>query len=264
MTKKNRLKKSKKPIIAIVSLTCCEGCQVAIVDLGERFLQLAGEVVIGDFSFVQEQASHKKFDITFIEGCPITKENIENVKIIRGQSKFLIPIGACACLGGIAEIKNYLNKDDVIKYVYRNIELINNPDIKPVSAYVPVELEIPGCPINKEEFFSLTKKILTYISSGESEKLSLKIPQQPVCYECQLRQNICLLQHGEACLGPIMLGGCNAPCPSAGYPCDGCRGPLEKPIVTGNLKKILNKKFSDDKISKILERFGARDQIEKS
>jgi coenzyme F420-reducing hydrogenase gamma subunit len=252
----------KKPIIAIVSLTCCEGCQVAIMDLGERFFKLAGHLIIGDFSFVQEQATHKSFDITFIEGAPITKENIDSLKGIRQKTRYLIAIGACACLGGIAEIKNYLNRNETIKYVYRNIEFINNPEIKPVSTYVPVDLEIPGCPINKEEFFALTKKIIAYLSSGKQEKLNIKIPEQPVCYECQLRHNICLLQHGESCLGPIILGGCNAPCPTASYPCDGCRGPLKEPIAMDNLKKILAEKFLEDEINKILERFGVRDQIE--
>lgn len=253
---------TKKPIIAIFSLTCCEGCQVAIMDLGERFFKLAAKLIIGDFSFIQEQATHKSFDITFIEGAPITEKNIEDIKKIRDQSKFLISIGACACLGGIAEIKNSLNKDETIRYVYRNIEFINNSDIKPISAYAPVDLEIPGCPINKEEFFVLTKKIIAYFSSGKQKKLNIKIPEQPVCYECQLRQNICLLQLGEACLGPIMLGGCNAPCPSSGYPCDGCRGPLKEPMAADNLKKILGEKFSPEEINKILERFGVKDQLD--
>ena len=44
-----------KPTIAIVSLTCCEGCQVAILDLGDKFLQLAQHIKIGDFAFLEDR-----------------------------------------------------------------------------------------------------------------------------------------------------------------------------------------------------------------
>ncbi len=196
---------NKKPTIAIVSLTCCEGCQVAILDLGERFLNLAQHVKIGDFAFLEEKPETEKYDVVFVEGAPITEENIARLKDLRQRSKFLAALGACAALGGIAEIKNYQDKNERLRYVYKNFEGINNPDIKPLSFYVKVDLEIPGCPINNEEFFKIIKDLMAGIPP--------KIKQQPVCYECQLKQNECLLQKGEPCLGPIMLGGCGAPCP---------------------------------------------------
>src|SRR3990167_477004 len=95
-----------KPTIAIVSLTCCEGCQVAILDLGERFLQLAKHIKIGDFAF--------------LEGAPITEANIARLKKLREKSKILVALGACAALGGIAEIKNYQDKNERMRYVYKN------------------------------------------------------------------------------------------------------------------------------------------------
>lgn len=249
----------KKPTIAVLGMTCCEGCRVAITDLGERFLALAGHVIVGDFPFIQEHATKKTFDITFVEGTPILPEQIEEIKDIRRRSKILIPIGTCATLGGIQEIKNYRgDKAECLRYVYKNVDQIANPDIKPISAYVPVDYELTGCPINKEELFEFTKKLLV----GDTPK----IPQRPVCYECQLKENECLLQKGLPCLGPIILGGCGAPCPSSKYPCDGCRGPMQKVNQNfDNLKKILNNHgYSEREIEMILERFGALDQtIEK-
>ncbi len=244
---------NKKPTIAIVSLTCCEGCQVAILDLGERFLNLAQHVKIGDFAFLEEKPETEKYDVVFVEGAPITEENIARLKDLRQRSKFLAALGACAALGGIAEIKNYQDKNERLRYVYKNFEGINNPDIKPLSFYVKVDLEIPGCPINNEEFFKIIKDLMAGIPP--------KIKQQPVCYECQLKQNECLLQKGEPCLGPIMLGGCGAPCPSNNYPCDGCRGPM-KEIKPENLNKQLAKQgYSEQEIKLILQRFGVEDRI---
>lgn len=254
-----------KPTIAITSLTCCEGCQVAILDLGERFLDLAGKIKIGDFAFLEERpemvrrGSPHDHDITFIEGTPITEENKKRLLDLRKRSKILVALGACACLGGIAEIKDYQDKEERMRYVYKNFDSIENPDIKPLRDYVRVDLEIPGCPINNEEFLSIVKQVLAGRIPGTFT--TPKIPQRPVCYECQLKQNKCLLQEGLPCLGPIMFGGCGAPCPSSAYPCDGCRGPI-KNVNPDNLNKQLIKQgYSQREIDLILQRFGILEEV---
>ena len=262
----------KKPTIAIVSLTCCEGCQVAILDLGERFLKLAEKLTIGEMGLLEETPEPENFDIVFVEGAPVTEANKERLFDLRKRSKILVALGACAALGGIAEIKNYQDKNERIRYVYKNFESINNPDIKSLKELVKVDLEIPGCPINKDEFLEIAKKLILLFEKGVLGEQLPQIPQQPVCYECQLKQNECLLQKGPPdtpggesrrlpCLGPIMLAGCNAPCPTNNYPCDGCRG-LIKNINPDNLSKQLIKQgYSQQEINKILQRFGVLDEI---
>lgn len=250
----------KKPTICITSLTCCEGCQVAILDLGERFLGLAGKIKIGDFALLEEQPESEEFDIAFVEGAPITQKNKERLLDLRRHSKILVALGACACLGGIAEIKDYQDKEERVRYVYKNIESIENPNIIPLRDLVKVDLEIPGCPINKEEFLDLAKKLMMIFSQGLAMEQMPKLAQRPVCYDCQLKQNVCLLQEGLPCLGPMMLAGCGAPCPSSGYPCDGCRGPL-KNINPDNLNKQLIKQgYSQQEIDMILQRFGVLEE----
>jgi len=251
--KKTEFRPRPKPTIAIVSLTCCEGCQVAILDLGERFLEVAGQVKIGDFAFLEDRAEPPNYDIVFVEGAPITKENILRLKDLRARSKFLVALGACAALGGIAEIKNYQDKNERMRYVYKNFEGINNPDIKPLSFYVKVDFEIPGCPINKEEFLKVTQQLLAGVPP--------RIPQRPVCYECQMKQNKCLLQAGLPCLGPVILGGCGAPCPSNAYPCDGCRGPIKNANPDKLNKQLVAQGYSQKEIDLITQRFGMEDKI---
>ena len=151
----------KKPGIAILSLTCCEGCQVSIFDLGERFLEFLTKVDIGDFRMIEGLPDVDKYDIAIVEGTPITKENLRRLKEVRKKSKILVAIGACACMGGVQEIKDYRgDKKRLIRQIYPNIRGINNPNIKAVKEVVKVDLEIPGCPINKEEFFSLISELL--------------------------------------------------------------------------------------------------------
>lgn len=245
--------KKVKPNIAIVSLTCCEGCQVAILDLGERFLQLAEYVKIGDFAFLEDKPELPNYDIVFVEGVPITEENITRLKSLRERSNVLVALGACAALGGVAEIKNYQDKNERMRYVYKNFENINNPDIKPLSYYVKVDLEIPGCPINKEEFLKIIKQLLAGIPPC--------IPQRPICYECQIKQNKCLLQEGLPCLGPLMLAGCGAPCPSNNYLCDGCRGPIPNANPDKLEKQLMAQNYSHEEIDLILQRFGLQDKV---
>lgn len=227
---------------------------MAVLDLGQKFLDLLGKVTIGDFAFLEEKPELEKYDIVFVEGAPITKENKKRLLDLRKRSKILVSLGACACLGGIAEIKDYQDKEERIRYVYKNIESIDNPNIQPLRELVKVDLEIPGCPIDKKEFLDLMKQILAGRLPGELT--APKIPQRPVCYDCQLKENRCLLQEEKPCLGPIILGGCQASCPTSSYPCDGCRGPL-KNINPDNLNKQLIKQgYSQREIDLILQRFG--------
>lgn len=247
-----------KPTIAITSLTCCEGCQIAVLDLGEKFFALSAQMNIGDFALLEDTPTTESYDIVLVEGAPITKENKERLFDLRQRSKILIALGSCAALGGIAEIKDYQDKNERVRYVYKNIEFIQNPDIAPLRELVKVDFEFLGCPINNEEFLAVMKQILAGRIPGTPT--APKIPQRPVCYECQLKENSCLLQEGKPCLGPIILGGCGAPCPTNAYPCDGCRGPL-KNINPDNLNKQLIKQgYSQHEIDLILQRFGVMEE----
>ena len=48
----------------------------------------------------------------------------------------------------------------------------------------------------------------------------------PVCAECPLYGEECLVVKGYPCLGPITIAGCGAQCPVSGSYCIGCRGPI--------------------------------------
>ena len=89
-------------------------------------------------------------------------------------------------------------------------------EVKPLSAVVPVDVPIYGCPINGDEFLAVMKSVLL----GQP----YRVPNQPVCYECKLNQYECVLDRGQVCLGPVTRCGCNAICTSRGHRCFGCRG----------------------------------------
>lgn len=246
------IRKNKKPRIAIVGLTSCEGCQFVILDQGKRFLELLKEVQLDEFRLIEDDPEPADdYDICFIEGNPITKDNVQLLKEMRRRSKFLVALGNCAALGGVWELKNYQDKNKTIRQVYKKIE-VENPDIKEIDNFVKVDLTIPGCPIDGDEFMELAWQLL--------EGRLPQIPQKPVCDECQKLGYQCLLQKGEICLGPITLGGCKAVCLRSRQACWGCRGYFEGAQI-GNLMKYLLSKFSREQVYRVMEIFGGRDSI---
>jgi coenzyme F420-reducing hydrogenase gamma subunit len=248
--KKNN--KFNKPRVAIVGLTCCEGCEFAILDLGARFLELANRIDLVHWRFAKEDPEVlEPYDICFIEGSAVTKGNIKTLKELRRVSKMLIVLGNCAHTGGIHRMKNWTGRYKALGEVYEKVEGLDNLDIKPIKDLVKVDFTIPTCPLNGEEFLRLVLQIL-------AGKKPLIAPN-PVCLECQINENECLLQNGELCCGPITLGGCNAVCLNSKQPCWGCRGLLEEPDVDKFVKNCFLAGHSAAEVKKVLEVFGVKD-----
>ncbi len=249
------LSKSK---IAIFSLTSCEGCQFALLDLGEKFFNFLKKVELIDFPLIEEVPFPKriKIDISFVEGNPITKEDISLLKKIREESKILVALGNCAALGGIPEMKEYQGREKTIRYIHKRLNHILNPEIKEIDNFVKVDFTIPGCPISGEEFLKFAKDLI----KGKIPEVC----QSPVCSECPLRQTLkCFLTRKKICLGLIILAGCQAICPRNETPCLGCRG-LFKGAKVKNFLKVLEKLAKKEEIENSLEIFGIKDDIKKS
>lgn len=248
-----------KPKIAIISLTCCEGCEFAILDLGKRFLELAKHLDIKNFRLIEEEkhAKDEKYDVAFLEGSVITKENFAKLKSLRERSKILITLGNCADMGGIHQIKNWGDKSKIAKRVYKYPKSIDNSEIKRIDEMVKVDFAIPGCPINAEDFARVVNNLL----AGKI----LRFPERPVCFECQTRGYECLLQKDEVCLGPITRGGCEAVCLKSKQACWGCRGLLNQTEgqreSVKNLLGWLKKKRKKKEAEQIMEFFGLRKEI---
>jgi len=243
-----------KPKVAIVSLTSCEGCQFALLDLGERFLDFANKIEMMDFRLIEdEEDAGLKLDIGIVEGTPITEDNVKTLQELRKRSKILVVLGNCAAMGGIPEIKNYHEGVNTIKHVYKYIHGISNPEIKEVDNFVKVDFTFPGCPINAEEFLKYMPEIL--------EGRIPQIPDQPVCVECKAAGNKCLLLENKPCFGPMILGGCNAVCPTSRMGCQGCRGLRPKGKVTA-MRQALKRMMTDEEFENTTEIYGLRDDVE--
>jgi hypothetical protein len=87
---------------------------------------------------------------------------------------------------------------------------------------VPVDFELRGCPISKEQLLEVISAFLT----GRKPN----VPTHSVCLECKLRGTPCVMvRAGTPCLGPVTQAGCGALCPAYNRGCYGCFGPMERP-----------------------------------
>ena len=224
-----------KPRIAIFDFACCEGCQLQLVNLEEELLDLVGAADVVEW---REAMSEKgdEYDVAIIEGSITRLEDEERLKLIRSRAKILIALGACATIGGVNKLKNNFDDlEEVKKCVYgrdaTKPHLTTQPT-KSIDEVVQVDYYVHGCPIDRKEFTYIVRCLLM----GKAPE----IPNHPVCVECKARGNPCLWEYGQVCLGPIILAGCGARCPSNGFRCFGCRGYIDNPNVDA-AKDVIDK-----------------------
>ena len=158
-----------------------------------------------------------------MEGSITTEQDAERIHRVRRVSRRLVTIGACATAGGIQGLRNFTDVEDLVTAVYPSPEYVHTLEYStPISAHVPVDFELQGCPVNKYQLLEVIRAAL-----GNRKPA---IPASSVCQECKLRGNVCVMvAHGTPCLGPVTHAGCGALCPSYDRGCYGCFGPMESP-----------------------------------
>jgi sulfhydrogenase subunit delta len=234
------------PKVAIFDLTDCEGCELEFINMREKLTALIGQVEFANWRLGSNNINTGPFDVTFIEGTPISDADIQLVKQARAVSRVVISLGSCADLGGIQSSIGKSGWKEGIKLVYGEKYKTTSRPPKPLSYYIDVDFRLPGCPVNTTELEGVLGALLA--GKMPTEKRS------PVCLECKAKENSCLLLEGEPCLGPVTKGGCDALCPSKGLRCWGCFGALRG----GNqqsLKKMLDAKHGKARTEQVFEAF---------
>lgn len=243
----------KKPRLGFYSFTSCEGCQLSLLECEDELLDLARQVDIVRF---REASSYEggefdaDVDIAFIEGSVSTSHDEAAVRTIRMRSKRVVAFGACADLGGVNAIKNRQGIKTARDRVYgSSAKWIHTTEVRPISAVVPVDATLRGCPVDREE---LVRFLLASVTGRK-----LPDPAAPVCFECKLRQNVCLFHKGQTCLGPIIRGGCKAICPSYGSACDGCRGLAPDPNLPLMRQLLKDRGLDEAAVARRVDLFNA-------
>lgn len=231
-------------------LNICGGCEVAVLDIGEKLLDLLPSL---EFVHMPVLMDHKYFgqtgegteleipeaDVGIISGGIRNEKEKHVAEEMRKKCKTLVALGSCACFGGIPAMANMYPLEDLYKKVYRDsvsTESANTPseDVPPLTdrvyaldEVVKVDVYVPGCPLNPV----IIVDALTSLLEGKP----FALPERSVCDDCPTKreeksdvglkrplQNAefipgeyekmrCLNEQGILCLGPVTKSGCGKP-----------------------------------------------------
>ncbi len=228
---------NKKLKIGIYGITGCAGCQLSIIFNEDEILDLVNLVELKAFPFIKELNPDEEFDCVILEGLVADREDLEVLQKLRKNAKFLVALGACAATGCVPAYRQYTLKENYEHLIYKKMESIQDLTPTPIDMHVKVDHYIPGCPPDKNEIKNFIKDMVLGFAPRNYES--------PVCVECRINGNQCLLDLGKPCLGPITTGGCNAVCVNGGLECWGCRGPTKDMNLELMIKMLRDRGFDD-------------------
>ncbi len=214
---------TEKQKVAVWKFSSCDGCQLSLLDCEDELLTLAEHVELAYFLEATRATVEGPYDVSLVEGSITTPHDAERIREIRHQSRALVTIGACATSGGIQALRNFADVDAFTAIVYASPDYISTlATSTPISAHVPVDFELNGCPIDKRQ--------LLEVINAHLNRRRPRVRAHSVCVECKRRGTVCVMvAHGTPCLGPVTHAGCGALCPSYHRGCYGCFGPMETP-----------------------------------
>jgi coenzyme F420-reducing hydrogenase gamma subunit len=213
----------RRPTLAVWKFASCDGCQLTLLDCEDELLALTEVVRIAHFTELSRAHVDGPYDISVVEGSITTPADAERIRAVRGASRRLVTIGACATAGGIQGLRNFAASGEYAGAVYAHPEYLRTLETStPIADHVAVDLELHGCPIDRGQLLEALLALL----AGRTPRLR----RGSVCQECKARGTVCLLvRGGTPCLGPVTAAGCGGLCPSIGRGCFGCFGPAESP-----------------------------------
>ena len=189
----------------------CGGCEIAVLDINERILDV---VALADIVFWPvamdikykdvEAMPDKSIDVCFFNGAIRTEEQEHMAKLLRKKAKVLVAFGSCAYQGGVPGLANIANRKEVFERAYLQSPSTQNPQsitpktsvqvqegelrlpefydtVKTLDQTVEVDYYLPGCPPPA----SLVAKAVEAIAKNElPPKGSVLAPEKSVCDEC--------------------------------------------------------------------------------
>ncbi|MBN1246624.1 MAG: hypothetical protein JXC32_03155 [Anaerolineae bacterium] len=235
---------------AVLQLSGCAGCEVSLLNADawvDRFTLTYMPLVVSADDVPE-------VDTLLISGGVRTDEDLYKLRRAVKRAHEVVAVGTCAISGGVA---NLGDRDEVRELFLVHSERHHVPRLlsksHPVDAYVNVDLYLPGCPPTPELFMAVLEDREAFQASKTvcqecgRKKLPDMKPDHLVGFQSGVvLPGICLINQGYLCVGSSTRGGCRAPCPRAGHPCVGCRGPSdvfierESQVWLTSIKRVFN------------------------
>jgi len=200
-----------KANIAFYWAASCGGCEIAVLDINEKILDVIEKANILMWPVAMDtkyedlkKMKDKSIDVCFFNGAIRTSENEELAKLLRNKSKILVAFGSCAHEGCIPALANLFNKKLIFDLAYQETETTINKDnilpqpsfdvkegeihipefydtVKTLDQVVDVDYYIPGCPPTPNIVEDAFNKFLT---GDLPPKGAVLAPVKALCDEC--------------------------------------------------------------------------------
>ena len=203
-----------KPKIAMYWAASCGGCEIALVNLHEKILDVAAAF---DLYFCPclvdtkvkdiEALADGELAITFFNGAIRTEENRAMARLLRKKSQTLIAFGSCAQEGCIPGLANLTPSPELFNRIYLDNLTVDNPDrlfptpmaevpegllgvpefldqVRTLAQVTEVDYFLPGCPPESEQIWQAVAALTS--PEGPPPKGSVVgAGLSTVCAECQ-------------------------------------------------------------------------------
>jgi F420-non-reducing hydrogenase small subunit len=200
-----------KPKLALYWASSCGGCEIAVLSLHEKILDVAAafDIVfwpcVMDFKYKDVEAMDDgEIDVCLFNGAIRNDENAHLAHLLRRKSKVLVAFGACAYGGSMPGLANFTERESIMNYVYLESPSTDNPDrivpqkltevpegeltlpgfwntVKTLAQVVPVDYFLPGCP---PEAQTIELAVNAIVSGQLPPPGSVIGPNVTVCDEC--------------------------------------------------------------------------------
>lgn len=201
--------------VAVALGATCSGCDVAILDLNEKILDV---IEIVDFVFWPTAMDFKiedlkalkdgEVDVGIYHGAVGTEEDEEIAHILRKKSKLVVAFGACANFGGIPSLKDMPYKSGLFDVVYKESFSTDNPtgttpqtkvEVEGAELTLPgireradalhsiidVDYYVPGCPPMVPLIEQVVDVLKVFLDTGKlPPKGAVIAGQETLCKEC--------------------------------------------------------------------------------
>lgn len=162
---------SKKLRIGWFTFTCCEGCATVFVELmNDRFKEWRAQLDFKHLHILKSKNAMKDMDVAVVEGAISTGADLEKLKKIRANCKYLMVVGACAMTGMPAGLRNNFDADRAAEIKPILDKFGHLPRVEPISKFVKVDSGVPGCPMSDKLFLAALDKYLVEFGVKAAER----------------------------------------------------------------------------------------------
>ena len=161
----------KRITVATAWLDGCSGCHMSLLDIDQRLLELARQVDIVYSPLVDAKSLPAEVDVGILEGSVSTDEDLHKARLFREHCRLLVSLGDCAVNGNVPAMRNLFKLDEVVDRSYRENVTTHPvipvhgvpallPTVRPVHAWVPVDVFVPGCPPHADAIWHVLSELI--------------------------------------------------------------------------------------------------------